>query len=450
MIARVLLQTWLLGCACLISADGNAQTKPNVIFIMIDDAGYGDIGSYGGTDIATPNLDQLAAQGVRFTDFYSNGPVCSATRAGFMTGRYQSRVGIDNPLGGNNRDGLPATVITFPQMLSGNGYATALIGKWHLGTAGDELPNAHGFGYFYGIREGYADYYEHTGESGAADLWENETQITEAGYLTDLITGRSVSYIAETASEQPFFLSVQYTAPHWPFQPPGGPSVPDSGSAGQLGFAMPGTRADYVQMVERIDVGVGEILRALDDAGVAENTLVIFTNDNGGERLSRNDPLFHRKGTVWEGGIRVPAIFRWPGRIRAGSVTHQVGITMDVTATILAATDTPVPANVDLDGIDLLPVLAGETAEMQRTLFWRALYNSERAVRSGDWKLVKAGINVFLFDLSTDIGERNDLAMHRQGIVAELLSQLAVWDAEVDAEAIARGFSVDESWTTGP
>jgi arylsulfatase A-like enzyme len=425
----------------------HAQTqRPNVVFIMTDDVGYGDIGSYGGPDIKTPHLDQLARDGTRFTDFYANAPVCTPTRAGFVTGRYQQRAGLERPFGSPGTiggDGLAADGRTLPQLLKNGGYATALIGKWHLGYEANQLPNAHGFDYFFGFRSGYVDYYQHTGGDGNLDLWENDQPIEVDGYLTDIITERSVDYIRENA-DRPFFLSVQYNAAHWPYQRPDAPSVSRNTAAHlQPHSEDTSTREDYVAMLERADEGIGSIVQALADAGVTDNTLLVFTNDNGGEWLSRNAPLFNRKGTVWEGGIRVPAIMKWPGVIPSGRVTDQVGITMDVTATILAVTGAPMPDDLALDGMNLLPILTGESLEVERTLFWRGTGQRNRAVRSGDWKLViqdlSWGTASFVYNVRTDVGERDDVAKYRPDVARRLRGLLNAWEAEVNGEAEARG-----------
>ena len=238
----------------------------------------------------------------------------------------------------------------------------------------------------------------------------------------------------------PFFLDVAYNAAHWPYQPPDPPSRAP-GNARHMQPHDDGTsvRSQYVAMLERADRGVGEILRTLERLGLAQNTLVIFTNDNGGEWLARDEPLFHRKQTLWEGGIRVPALVRWPGRIPAGRVSDQVGITMDLTASILAATGTAVPDSVRLEGLNLLPILEGMAPEVERTLFWRNVTpHAQRAVRRGDWKLlVDGGPNgpELLFNLRQDVGERHDMASQRQDIAKALRPLLAAWEADVDAEA---------------
>ena len=320
-----------------------AATAPNVVLIVTDDLGYGDLGSYGAPDVRTPNIDRLAREGVRLTDFYANGSTCTPTRAALISGRYQQRFELERPLGTGVDTGLPAEGRSLPQLLRNNGYATGLVGKWHLGEKSEFGPNAHGFDDFFGFKSGYVDYYQHTAGDGMHDLYENEAPAHVTGYMTDLITDRSLSFIERHARGR-FFLEVAYNAPHWPYQRPDSPSTArDNAMHLQPYDADSGTRQDYVAMLERADQGIGAILALLDKTGLTQNTLVIFTNDNGGEWLSRNAPLFHRKWTLWEGGIRVPTILRWPGRIPAGQVSRQVGITFDITASILAATNTPVP-----------------------------------------------------------------------------------------------------------
>jgi arylsulfatase A-like enzyme len=259
-------------------------------------------------------------------------------------------------------------------------------------------------------------------------------------YLTDEITRRAVSFVDRHASA-PFFLEVAYNAVHWPFQPPDMPgdhSAPPPGAAGDQRLyqgpndSVPATRADYVRMLERADAGVGQILATLDRRGLVSNTLVIFTNDNGGEWLSRNAPLSNRKSTLWEGGIRVPLILRWPGVLPANQTSAQVAITMDLTATILAATGTPNPASHPLDGIDLLPSLSGRSPVVERRLFWRRKRPTEqRAVRSGGWKLLQDGVNFYLFDVAADPGERHDLTAAHPDLVRHLSAALDQWEKDV-------------------
>jgi arylsulfatase A-like enzyme len=439
----------LLMIGLLVAGNSHAQaSRPNVIFIMTDDMGYGDLGSYGAPDLRTPVLDQLAREGARFTDFYANGPSCSPTRTGLMTGRYQQRYGIESPLGTGTRgagQGLDADGRTLPHLLKEAGYRTALIGKWHLGYEERKSPSAHGFDVFFGFKSGFIDYYTHNDGQGNLDLWEGNESAQVEGYMTDLITQRAVRYIRDNAGS-PFFLSLQYNAPHWPYQPPGKPSVAPRNAA----HVMPqdedtSTRADYVAMMEHTDKGIGEVLRALDAAGIAGNTLVIFTNDNGGEWLARNAPLFNRKGTVWEGGIRVPAIMRWPGVIPARQVVGQVGITMDFTATVLALAGARQPADLKPEGIDLMPIVTRKSPQVERTLFWRV--GTASAVRSGDLKLVSQGGIQLIFDVRKDPGERNDLTNASQRDARRLHAQLERWTQDVDAEKTARAAAKAQ---TGP
>ena len=434
----------ITACVILLAGSAGAQqpspARPNVVLIITDDVGYGDFGSYGATDVRTPNIDRLAREGVRLTDFYAQ-PQCTPTRAALISGRYPQRVALERALstvGPSLEQGLPATGRTLPQLVKNAGYATGLVGKWHLGFKPEFSPNAHGFDYFYGFLAGYVDFYTHTrGFDGADDLWENGVAVKDSGYMTDLITRRAVGFIERNAG-RPFFLEVAYSAAHWPFQRPGHPTrAARNGAFQHPDDSIPATRADYIAMLEHADAGVGEILAALDRHGLARNTLVIFTNDNGGEWLSSNAPFFHRKDTLWEGGIRVPAIFRWPARLPAGTTSGQPGITMDLTATILAATGASVPADAAVEGLDLVPILSGDEREPERTFFWRidVPARSQRAVRRGPWKLLIDGDDALLFDLRTDPGERQDQAARQPDVVRSLRQSLIAWEAEVGAPA---------------
>jgi arylsulfatase A-like enzyme len=415
-----------------------ATPRPNVVLIMSDDMGYGDLGSYGATDIRTPNIDAIGRDGVRLTDFYANGVLCSPTRAALISGRYPQRYFIETALGGEGTRGLKATASSLPQVLKSAGYATGLVGKWHLGGMPETSPTAHGFDYFFGLIGSHVDYYHHNRGPEQYDLWENEAKIQRDGYMTDLITDRSLAYIERSAAAgRPFFIDVAYNAPHWPYQPPGRPSPPPGTGRHQLAHEEnTATRADYAAMVESIDRGVGRILAALDRLGLSKNTIVIFTNDNGGEWLSSNRPLFSRKWTTWEGGIRVPALIRWPGRIPARQVSDQVGITMDLSASIAAAAGAVVPA--PYEGINLFPILERRAPAVERTLYWRNVdaNRAQRAVRSGDWKLMVDGSHVMVFNLRQDIAERSDLTNQRQDIARRLRPMLTKWEQEVDAEAL--------------
>ena len=428
---------FLPALALLWAAPVSAQTRPNVVLFVMDDVGYGDYGAYGAPDIKTPNVDRLARDGVKFTDFYA-APSCTPTRVALITGRYYQRTALEVPLGTAPAGGrgLVATGNSLPQLMKNAGYATGLIGKWHLGYRPDQQPKAHGFDYFFGFLSGLVDYYQHTDQGGRPDLFENDKPITVDGYMTDLITDRAIRFI-DQSRQQPFFLEVAYNAAHWPFQVPDKPSVaPDNARFVQPHEEHTSTRADYAAILERADQGVGRIVSTLEKLGLTRNTLVIFTNDNGGEWLSRNAPLFHRKTTIWEGGIRVPLIMKWPARIPAARTTPQAGFMFDLTTTILAAAGAKMPAEARFEGINLLPVVTGQGPVVERTLFFRVTgARAQRAVRQGDWKLLLDGGGVFLYNLRTDIGERNDLAKERPDLARRLRPLILEWEKDVDSEA---------------
>jgi arylsulfatase A-like enzyme len=407
--------------------------RPNVIVIITDDMGYADLGCYGSRDIRTPHLDRLAAQGVRLMNFYSAGPVCTPTRAALMTGRWQQRVGLEWAIPpGMKEPGLPTRETTLPRFLKDAGYATAMCGKWHLGYQPEFGPNAHGFDEFFGLLSGNVDHYSHREINDDPDWYEDTKPVEVTGYSTELITERAVAFLGrDRERKQPFFLYVAYNAVHWPFQPPG---KPDDLRKRETWFA--GTRKDYAAMTEAIDAGVGKILSALDERGAAERTLVIFTNDNGGERLSDMGPLFHHKATLWEGGIRVPCLLKYPSVLPAGKVSDQPAITMDLAATVLAACGVSPSADRKLDGVDLIPLLSGKAPAATRTFCWRIERQgrSQRAVRHGQFKLVRDSGYDQLFDLSADIGERHDLSYQHPEKAEELRRLLAAWEAEMAKE----------------
>ncbi len=412
-----------------------AAPRPNLVFILADDLGYGDLGCYGCPDIRTPRLDQLAAEGVRFTDAYSSGSVCSPTRAAFITGRYQQRIGLewavyyDVP-----EEGLPPQETSLATMLRNAGYFTAMAGKWHLGY-GDWNPTRHGFDRFFGMLGGNVHYFDHYGRKGTPDLWLDEQPVERKGYITDLIAEEAARFVGE-AGDRPFFLYVPFNAPHFPFQGPGDANREVTPKKDW----QTGDRATYAAMVESLDTNVGRIVDAIDARGLGENTLIVFTSDNGGDVHSRNAPLSGGKGKLSEGGIRGPCIARWPGRLPARTETAQVALTMDFSATFLAVADASAPENRPLDGIDLMPVLEGRVPPIDRTLFWRRAIDPwrknvvpQRAVRQGRWKYVDfpEGKQA-LYDLSTDVGETNNLRNAHPEIAAALLTKLNDWEAAVD------------------
>jgi arylsulfatase A-like enzyme len=406
---------------------GDETTTPDVVLIMLDDLGYGDLGCYGCTDIRTPHIDGLARQGVRLTNFYANGPVCTPTRAALMTGRYQQRVGLEWAISPGQREpGLRPEDSVLSRTLKRQGIATALYGKWHLGYRREFGPLAHGFDEFFGLLSADIDHYSHREITGDLDLYEGDQPVERKGYMTDLITERAVRFLDQHAGE-PFFLEVAYNAVHWPFQPP---DRPDDVRDAQSWYD--GTRREYRRMLERVDAGVGAILDALERRGLTQRTLVILTNDNGGEQLSRGAPLRGSKGILLEGGIRVPCVVRWPGRFRAGKVSAVLAMTMDLTATILQAVGAMPAQQVKLDGIDLAPILAGSKTAPERTLFWRIDHGrTELAARKGKWKYIRVDEIELLFDLDADIGERRDLSESHPEIVTRIRNEIGRWEVEM-------------------
>jgi arylsulfatase A-like enzyme len=322
---------------------------------------------------------------------------------------------------------LPASHPTVSSLLKANGYETALVGKWHLGNLPGFLPNEHGFDEFFGILEGAADYVSHVDPSRNPGLFENGEPVDRGGYLTDLLTERAVAFLSRP-HPRPFFLSLQYTAPHWPWQGPGDAPYPDTAS-----WVGGGSNETFAEMMRHLDRGVGEVLAALERSGLSGNTLVIFTSDNGGERYSDMGPLSERKMTLWEGGIRVPALVRWPGVIPAGTRTGQVAITMDWTATILSVARTEADPAYPLDGMDLLPVLTGESPVRPRTLWWRTFQRTKhRALRSGDWKYLGDEKGEYLFHLAEDASEERDLKAEHP----ERLAQLKALYRELESQML--------------
>jgi arylsulfatase A-like enzyme len=409
--------------------------------------GYGDLGCYGCPDIKTPNIDRLAREGVRLTSYYANGPECTPTRTALLTGRYQHRVGgLECAIGLGNVGryddairlaqahdlGLPVADSVLARQLRAAGYATAISGKWHLGYEPKFLPNAHGFDSSFGPLGGATDYFFHTEPGGEPMLYEDGRPVRRDGYLTDLLTDAGVAFLRR-AKDKPFFLYLPYNAPHSPFQGPNDRpdrpvSVAESGR---------GSREKYRALVERLDDGVGRILTELDQAGLAGRTLVIFASDNGGPQHARNDPYSGRKGGLFEGGIRVPCIVRWPGVLPAGAETDRPAMTMDLTASLLRAGRASPLKDRPLDGIDILQDVEKQRPAPPRTMFWRSRRGAEtwRAVRDGAIKYVSRQngdrLQEHVFDLARDPGEKENLLAKRSDEVARLKRLLAAWEQEV-------------------
>lgn len=417
--------------------------KPNIVFILADDLGYADLSSYGRPDIHTPHIDRIAKDGARLTQAYANSAVCTATRTALITGRYQYRlrVGLEEPLVGNIGVGLPPNQPTLPSLLKKGGYRTTLIGKWHLGVLPTFGPLQSGYEHFYGFRGGALDYFSHKSPNGVDDLWHDNTEIHQTGYMTQLLGDRATALIDGYAkSRQPFLLSLHFNSPHWPWEGPDDQresdrllAKPVSDHPSQFDFDG-GTQKTYRRMVEAMDQAVGRVLATLDSSGLAKNTIVIFTSDNGGERFSDTWPFTGRKTELLEGGLRIPALMRWTGHIPASSTCEQVNMSMDWMPTLLAAAGIVPDSAFAMDGINLLPFLEARAPDIRRTLFWRYKANAQRAVRDGDFKFLKIRDNTFLFNVVEDPLERANLKDRYPEIYKKLINEWHQWNATMMPE----------------
>lgn len=407
-----------------------AARKPSVVLIVADDLGYADVGFHGGKEIPTPNLDRLAAGGTRFTNGYVSCPVCSPTRAGLVTGRYQQRFGHEFNPGGNairTDFGLPLGEKTIAEALQAADYKTALIGKWHLGSTPDFHPQKRGYQEFYGFLGGAHPYQLPESRPDAAPILRGEEPVDEKEYLTDAIGREAVAFIERNAAV-PFFLQVTFNAVHTPLEAPA--KYQDRFSK----IEDPKHRA-YAGMLSALDDNVGRVLDELAKRELENDTLVFFISDNGGPpfaNTSSNHPLTGSKGTVWEGGIRVPFVIRWPGHVPAGAVYEQPVISLDISATAAAAAGAKLGGQQPIDGVNLLPFITGQDkAAPHAELFWR--FGPQWAVRQGNYKLVKTADSdkPQLFDLDRDISEKNDLATAETEIASKLKQSYDAWNGEL-------------------
>ncbi|MFA5192854.1 MAG: sulfatase-like hydrolase/transferase [Verrucomicrobiia bacterium] len=431
------------------------SSKPNIVFILADDLGYADLGCYGAKDIRTPRLDRLAREGVRFTQFYSNGPECSPTRTAFLTGRYQQRVGglecaigiggvgrYDDAirLAARHELGLPANEPTLARLLRDAGYATAITGKWHLGYEDHFAPGQHGFNHAFYALGGGMDYFHHVEDPPdyAPVLRLNGKAVKRRGYATDLFADEAMRWLRERAArdaKRPFFLYVPFTAPHSPFQAPDEEQpapLPSDSERWKQSKAPPRV---YAAMIERMDAVIGKLLDTLDELGAAKNTLVVFVSDNGGTASARPCGLRGIKGTTFEGGIRVPCLARWPGVLPAAVERTEPALTFDIAASIARAAG--VKPRRPFDGVDVLGAIARGEALPERTLFWRGRRGERtwRAARDGALKYVSrtdgARTEEFLFDIVRDAAEEKNLLAERASDVTRLKAKLAAWEADV-------------------
>jgi arylsulfatase A-like enzyme len=416
--------------------DANGQpapTRPNILFILADDLGSGDLSCYGRPDYKTPVLDGLAARGIRLTQAYANSSTCSPTRVALITGRYQGRlrVGLWDPLPTGTPDGLPPEHPTLPSLLRSAGYRTALVGKWHLGGPPAYGPMKSGYDEFFGFLGGGMTYFTHKagpyiGAPTNPALFEGDARIEREGYSTDLFADRAIEVVKST-DPKPFFLSLHFNAPHWPWEGP----EDQAKAAGirEMAHYEGGSQRAFRSMMESLDAAIGRVFAALDQSGRAQDTLIVFTSDNGGERYSYHWPLRGEKGYLWEGGIRVPAIVAWRGTLPAGKVSTQLAMSMDWLPTLLASAGAKPDPSAPTDGVDLMPVLRGLAPELERSVFWRT--QDMAAARQGDWKYVRSDALETLANLAEDETENANFALKNPAMFEELKRAYEDWDKQM-------------------
>ena len=433
-----------------LTATAQSKARPSFIVFLADDLGCHDLGVWGATDLKTPNIDALATGGVRFTNWYAAAPVCAPSRAALLTGRYPIRAGVPN-----NGPPLAPSEQTIATLLKPAGYSTGLMGKWHLGDTADTVPNAHGFDRFFGFHAGCIDYYSHRyywGEPRTVnyhDLWRDSTEVFEDGQYATELWAREASQFVRDHRGDPFFLYVAFNGPHYPMHAPQ--------KYVERFRGLEPERRTYAAMISAVDDGVGQVLRAVDDAGVRQNTLVFFCADNGATREPRaglngkpatsgnNAPFRGNKFSAFDGGMHVPMIMNWPGVIPKGLVRKQLGNHVDVLPTILKAAGVSVPSDRTMDGFDALPMAVSGASSTHDAIFWSS--QGQLAVRRGNWKLVKNGKifdgtpagaealtgddALFLSNLDEDPGESRNLRHQYPSVADELETLAEQWSRKV-------------------
>lgn len=426
---------------------GAAARRPNIVLIVADDLGYSDPGCYGNQEIRTPHIDRLAADGVRFTDYCVSWPACTPSRGSILTGRYPQRNGLYDMIRNDEVNwkyqfdeagyavspemtlGLDLREVTIGRALKDAGYATGVVGKWDSGRARRFLPLQRGFDFFYGFANTGIDYYTHE-RYGIPSMFRGNERIKESGHATDLFRREALRFVEENRT-RPFFLYLPFNAPHMASTfDREAPQVPAEWLKLYGGNPKDG-RAQYCALVSQFDDAVGAVLAELRRHGLEQNTLVLFTSDNGGSGPVNNVPLRGGKTQMFEGGIRVPMIARWPGRLPAGTVNQDFASSLELFPTLLAAAGGSPPKGVKLDGFNLLPALEGSTRLPRRDFFWQR--RNEKAARVGQWKWVESKRGGGLFDLANDIGEKNDLSAKNPAMLAEMKGRWAAWRKEMDA-----------------
>jgi len=444
----------LLSSACL-------AAQPNVILIISDDQGYPDLGCIGSKPLITPNLDKLAAEGVRGTSFYVTWPACTPSRGSVLTGRYPQRNGLYDMVRNDLVNfghlyspeeyavspemtlGLDVREITIGDMLRKIGYATGCVGKWDMGQARRFLPLQRGFDFFYGHGNNGIDYYTHE-RYGVPSLFRGNqrTEEDKGTYVTDVFRREALRFVGDHAGKKPFFLYLAFNAPHGASsfgkgtveggkKTAEGVQVPEKYAALYHGKVKDEKIARYCGAVTCMDEAIGALMESVEKSGQKDNTLVLFMSDNGGSGNGGNAPLKGSKSTMWEGGLRVPFIASWPGRLPVGKVTDEFLTSLELVPTLLAACEAKAPEGVKLDGFDMLPVLRGEAKSSRKEMFWQR--RGDKAVRFENWKWLEFEKGSGLYDLRSDPGEKNDLAKEKPAIVKAMRARFAKWCAEMDA-----------------
>jgi arylsulfatase A-like enzyme len=426
--------------------------KPSIILIVADDLGYADLGCYGNRTTRSPHLDRIAAEGVRFTDFAVSWPACTPSRSSILTGRYPQRNGLYDMIRNNEVNwklqfdeqsyavspemtlGLDTREITIGQALHDAGYATGLIGKWDSGRARRWLPRQRGFDYFYGFANTGIDYYTHE-RYGMPSMFRNNERVKEEGHATDLFRHEALGFI-DQQHDRPFFLYLAFNAPHMASTfDKSARQAPDKYvrmySDGQYN-----RKVEHAALVTQMDDAIGDIMARLKEHDIDGNTLVMFASDNGGDAAGSNGPLRGAKAQLFEGGLRVPMMARWPGRIPAGTENRDFATTMEFFPTLLAAAGASAPGGVILDGFNLLPTLEGGRPSPRKEFFWQR--QGDKAARVGPWKWVESARGSGLFHLADDIGEKQDLSSQNPDMLARVKGRWAAWRKEMD-EAEPRG-----------